>query len=87
MSQRSMGRKEDRMVQTRERLNAAQQLLCTNSINQLSAAVNNFQFLQHIDGQEERGRQAIAEQLMEVEEYLQIVKNQIQTIRNLYKEV
>ncbi|MCI1136565.1 hypothetical protein MOP89_14665 [Enterococcus gallinarum] len=75
------------MVQTRERLNAAQQLLCTNSINQLSAAMHNFQILQHIDGREERGRQAIAEQLMDVEEYLQIVKNQIQTIRNLYKEV
>ena len=75
------------MIRERERLKAAQQLLCTNSINQLSAAVNNFQFLQHIDGQEERGRQAIAEQLIEVEEYLLIVKNQIQTIRNLYKEV
>lgn len=53
----------------------------------MSAAINNFQFLQHIDGQKERGRQAIAEQLMEVEEYLLCVKNQIQTIRNLYNEV
>ncbi|EHH8236076.1 TPA: hypothetical protein ACG0YN_000718 [Enterococcus faecium] len=52
----------------------------------MSAAMHNFQFLQHIDGREVRGRQAIAEQLMEVEEYLLIVKNQIQTIRNLYKE-
>ena len=49
--------------------------------------MHNFQFLQHIDGREVHGRQAIAEQLMEVEEYLLIVKNQIQTIRNLYKEV
>lgn len=48
--------------------------------------MHNFQFLQHIDYREVRGRQAIAEQLMEVEEYLLIVKNQIQTIRNLYKE-
>lgn len=44
------------MVQTPERLNAAQRLLCTNSINHLSAAMHNFQFLQHIDGREERGR-------------------------------
>ena len=75
------------MVQTRERLNAAQQLLCTNSINQLSAAVNNFQFLQHIDGQEERGRQAIAEQLMEVEEYLQIVKKSNSKLFGIYTSI
>lgn len=74
------------MIREREQLKAAQQLLCTNSINQLSAAMHNFQFLQHIDGRQVRGRQAIAEQLMEVEEYLLIVKNQIQNIRNLYKE-
>lgn len=43
------------MVREREQLKTAQQLLCTNSINQLSAAANNFKFLQHIDGQEERG--------------------------------
>lgn len=50
-------------------------------------SLNLFTFVQHIDGREPRGRQAIAEQLMDIEDRLLVVKTQIQSIRNLYMEV
>ncbi|EOZ5987598.1 hypothetical protein ACQUM9_001791 [Enterococcus faecium] len=74
------------MTRDKESLQAAQQILSTKAINQLNAAIHDFQFLQHIDGREPKGRQVMAEQLMEVEDRLIVVKNQIQTIRNLYRE-
>lgn len=38
------------------------------------------------NGREPKGRQILAEQLIEIEDRLTVVKNQIHTIRNLYKE-
>ncbi|EMS74345.1 hypothetical protein H318_14803 [Enterococcus durans IPLA 655] len=75
------------MIRDIESLRAAQQMLSTNAINQLNASINNFQLLKLIDGRETRGRQALAEQLITIEDRLLIVKNQIETIRNLYKEM
>lgn len=74
------------MTRDKESFQAAQQILCTNAMNQLHASIHDFQFLQHIDGREPKGRQILAEQLIEIEDRLTVVKNQIQTIRNLYKE-
>ncbi|MEB5968961.1 hypothetical protein [Enterococcus gallinarum] len=74
------------MTRDKESFQAAQQILCTNAMNQLNASIHNFQFLQHIDGREPKGRQILAEQLIEIEDRLTVVKNQIHTIRNLYKE-
>lgn len=74
------------MIRDKESLQAAQQILSTNAINQLNAAIHNFQFLQHIDGRESKERQVLAEELMDIEDRLIVAKNQIQTIRNLYRE-
>lgn len=57
------------MIRDTESLHAAQQILCTNAINQLNASIHNFQFLQHIDGREPKGRQILAEQLIEIEDW------------------
>ena len=74
------------MIRDTESLQAAQQILCTNAMNQLHASIHDFQLLQHIDGREPKGRQVLAEQLIGIEDRLVVVKNQIQTIRNLYRE-
>lgn len=75
------------MIQDIESLKAAQQILCTTAMNNLTDSLNLFTFVQHIDGREPKGRQAIAEQLMDIEDRLLVVKTQVQSIRNLYMEV
>lgn len=74
------------MIRDHESLKAAQQILCNNAMNQLTSSYHMFQFTQHINGREPKGRQIISEQLMEIEDRLIIVKSQIQAIRNLYME-
>lgn len=56
-------------------------------MNNLTDSLNLFTFVQHIDGREPKGRQAIAEQLMDIKDRLLVVKTQVQSIRNLYMEV
>ncbi|WP_274661714.1 hypothetical protein [Enterococcus lactis] len=75
------------MIEDTESLKAAQQILCTAAINNLNDALNLFTQLRHIDGRAEKGRQILAEELIDVEERLRSVQHQIYSIRNLYMEV
>lgn len=75
------------MIEDTESLKSAQQILCTAAINNLNDALNLFTHLRHIDGRAEKGRQILAEELMDVEERLRSVQHQIYSIRNLYMEV
>ena len=70
-----------------ESLKAAQQMLCNNSIHQLTNAIYTFRSVQYMDGRSEKGRQILAENLMTIEDVLHSVQSQIETIRNLYLEV
>lgn len=74
------------MVRDRESLKAAQLILCNNAMNLLTSSYHMFQFTQHIDGRDPKGRQILTEQLIEIEDRLAVVKSQIQAIRNLYME-
>uniref|UniRef100_UPI00403EFE3F hypothetical protein n=1 Tax=Candidatus Enterococcus willemsii TaxID=1857215 RepID=UPI00403EFE3F len=75
------------MTSTDETIYPAQQTFCAIAINNLNETQHLFAFIRHIDGQQPKGKQAIAEQLIEIEDRLLTVKQQIQALRYLYKEM